>query len=136
MNENQIDKSYLMDLQKIKETISENRYKALVVVNSAMIVTYYKIGTIINERKEWGNKHVQRLADGLKEYGRGFSFENLRKMSLFASIFAENEIWSQPVTKIPWSTIIQIMTKSSSTTVVVAYKPPMDTPWGDNHHKA
>ena len=54
MVENPIDKSYLVDLQKIKETISENRYKALVVVNSAMILTYHKIGTIINERKEWG----------------------------------------------------------------------------------
>ena len=114
MEEKQLDKSYLTDLQKIKETISENRYKALVVVNSAMIMTYYKIGTIINERKEWGNKYVQRLANDLKEYGRGFSFENLRRMSLFASIFTENEIWSQPVTKIPWGTIIQIITKSSS----------------------
>ena len=114
MEEKQLDKSYLTDLQKIKETISENRYKALVVVNSAMIMTYYKIGTIINERKEWGNKYVQRLANDLKEYGRGFSFENLRRMSLFASFFTENEIWSQPVTKIPWGTIIQIITKSSS----------------------
>ena len=121
MKENQIDKSYLTDLQKIKETISENRYKALVVVNSAMIMTYYKIGTIINERKEWGNKYVQRLAEDLKEYGRGFSFENLRRMSLFASIFTENEIWSQPVTKIPWGTIIQIMTKSSSKEEMVWY---------------
>ena len=121
MKENQIDKSYLTDLQKIKETISENRYKTLVVVNSAMIMTYYKIGTIINERKEWGNKYVQRLAEDLKEYGRGFSFENLRRMSLFASIFTENEIWSQPVTKIPWGTIIQIMTKSSSKEEMVWY---------------
>ena len=114
MVENTIDKSYLTDLQKIKETISENRYKTLAVINSAMIMTYYKIGTIINERKEWGNKYIQRLAEDLKEYGRGYSFENLRRMSTFASIFANNEIWSQPVTKIPWGTIIEIIFKSSS----------------------
>ena len=112
--ENTIDKSYLMDLQKIKETISENRYKALVVVNSAMILTYHKIGTIINERKEWGNKYIQRLANDLKEYGRGYSFEQLNRMLRFASIFTENEIWSQPVTKIPWGTIVEIIFKSSS----------------------
>ena len=114
MKENQIDKSYITDLQKIKETIRENRYKTLVVVNSAMILTYYKIGTIINERKEWGNKYIERLSEDLKEYGKGYSYEQLKKMRQFASLFTENEIGLQPVTQIPWGTIIQIMTKSSS----------------------
>ena len=114
MNENQIDKTYIVDLQKIKETISENRYKALVVVNSAMIMTYYKIGTIINSKKEWGNKYIRRLANDLIEYGKGYSYEQLKKMCQFASLFTENEIGLQPVTQIPWGTIIQIMTKSSS----------------------
>ena len=114
MIENTIDKSYLVDLQKIKETIIENRCKALVVVNSAMIMTYYKIGTIINERKEWGNKYVERLSKDLIEYGRGYSYEQLKRMSRFASIFAEHEIRSQPATQIPWMTIIVIISKSSS----------------------
>lgn len=114
MIENTIDNSYLKDLQKIKETISENRYKALVVVNSAMIMTYYKIGTIINERKEWGNKYIRRLADDLKEYGKGYSFPQLMKMSQFAKTFSNGEILSQPVIKISWSSLIEIMNKSSS----------------------
>ena len=114
MNENQVDKSYLIDLAKIKETIKENRYKALVVVNSAMIVTYYKIGTIINERKEWGNKYIRRLSEDLKEYGRGYSYEQLKRMAQFASSFTEDEIRSQVGTQIPWRTIIEILFKSSS----------------------
>ena len=48
-----LEKDYFNDLQKIKETIKLNQNKAMVVVNSAMIMTYYKIGTIINERKTW-----------------------------------------------------------------------------------
>ncbi|MBQ6730672.1 MAG: DUF1016 family protein [Bacilli bacterium] len=114
MLENTIDKSYLVDLQKIKETISENRYKALVVVNSAMIMTYHRIGTIINERKEWGNKYIQRLAQDLKEYGKGYSYPQLKRMSLFARIFDADEIGSRAVIQIPWRTIIEIMSKSSS----------------------
>ena len=114
MNENQVDKSYLIDLAKIKETIKENRYKALVVVNNAMIMTYYKIGTIINERKEWGNKYIQRLAEDLKEYGRGYSYPQLKRMSYFARVFSEDEIGSQVGTQIPWRTIVEIMSKSSS----------------------
>ena len=118
--ENKIDKFYLIDLQKIKETIIENRYKTLVVVNSAMIMTYYKIGTIINERKTWGNKYIQRLALGLKEFGKGWSYEKLKRMAMFASTFSENEIRSQVGTQIPWRTIIDIIMKSSSKEVCYA----------------
>ena len=114
MDSKLLENSYLNDLQEIKEAIKENRYKALVVVNSAMILTYYKIGTIIKERKEWGNKYIQRLAKDLKEYGNGFSFDQLRRMARFASIFSEKEIWAQPVPKLTWSTLIEIMNKSSS----------------------
>ena len=49
-----IEKDYFTDLQKIKETIRNNQNKAMVVVNSAMIMTYYEIGVIINQRKVWG----------------------------------------------------------------------------------
>ena len=114
MDSKLLENSYLNDLQEIKETIKENRYKALVVVNSAMIMTYYRIGKIINERKEWGNKYIQRLAEDLKEYGRGFSYDQLKRMARFAAIFADEEIRARPVPKIPWRSIIEIMNKSSS----------------------
>ena len=55
-----IEKDYFTDLNKIKETIRNNQNKAMVVVNSAMIMTYYEIGTIINQRKFWGNKYVKK----------------------------------------------------------------------------
>ena len=114
MEDKTIDKSYLVDLQKIKDTIQENRYKTLVVVNSAMILTYHRIGTIINKRKEWGNKFIQRLAEDLEEYGRGYSYEQLKRMARFASVFTEDEIRSQAGTQIPWRTIVEIMSRSSS----------------------
>ena len=114
MKPNSIEESYIKDLQMIKESIAENRCKALVVVNNVMIMTYYKIGKIINERKEWGNKYIQRLAEDLKEYGKGYSFPQLVRMSQFARFFTFDEIVSQPVIKIPWGTIVEIINKSSS----------------------
>ena len=114
MSQELIDKDYIVDLQTIKESIRENRNKTLIVVNSAMILTYHKIGTVINHRKEWGNKYIQRLGVDLKEYGRGFSFDQLRRMARFASIFTEDEIRAQPGPKIPWKTLIEIINKSSS----------------------
>lgn len=110
----EIDKHYFEDLNKIKETINENRNKALVIVNSSMILTYYQIGVIINERKSWGNKYIQRLAIDLKDYGKGYSYRQLNNMSQLATFFDQDEIVRQPVAQIPWSTIIKIMQKSSS----------------------
>ena len=111
---NEIDNDYLKDLSKIKETIRDNQNKAMVVVNSAMIMTYYEIGTIINKRKTWGSKYIERLSNDLKEYGRGYSIQSLKYMAQFASKFTYNEISQQPVGQIPWSAIIQIMSKSKT----------------------
>ena len=87
-----LEKEYLNDLNKIKETIRTNQNKAMVVVNSAMIMTYYEIGTIINQRKVWGNKYIERLSNDLKEYGKGFSIRNLHNMRKFSEEFSIDEI--------------------------------------------
>ncbi|MBQ7641847.1 MAG: DUF1016 family protein, partial [Acholeplasmatales bacterium] len=104
--------NYLLDLADIKETIRINRNKAMIVVNSAMIMTYYQIGTIINKRKTWGSKYIERLSNDLKEYGKGYSYDNLNYMNKFSEQFTSNEIFDQPGRLIPWRTIITIMQKS------------------------
>ena len=115
-NENHLflENDYLNDLKQIKETIQQNQNKAMVVVNSAMIMTYYEIGTIINKRKNWGSKYIQKLESDLKEYGHGYSFRNLKYMSQFSNNFSTYEIGQQPVAQIPWGSIITIMEKSKS----------------------
>ena len=109
-----LNNEYLTDLTKIKETIRLNQNKAMVVVNSMMILTYYEIGTIINERKSWGNKYIQRLSEDLKEYGKGYSYRNLKYMRQFASVFSKDEIGQQVVAQIPWGSILQIISHSKS----------------------
>ena len=109
-----INKDYLNDLQRIKETIRNNQNKAMVIVNSAMIMTYYEIGTIINQRKTWGSKYIEKLSNDLKEYGKGYSCGSLKYMAQFASNFTINEISEQPARQIPWFTIVAIMQKSKS----------------------
>ena len=114
-NNEVIDKDYFHDLQEIKEAIRTNQNKAMVVVNSAMIMTYYEIGTIINKRKTWGSKYIKNLANDLKEYGKGYSYENLYRMSKVSEEFSNEEIMSHPVTQIPWSTLVTVIMAKSST---------------------
>ena len=108
-----IEKEYFKDLQEIKEIIKRNRNKAMVIVNSAMIISYYETGVVINKRKKWGNKYIERLANDLKEH-KGYSKQNLYRMSQLANEFSYNEIFSQPGGQIPWRTLIEIMHKSSN----------------------
>ena len=116
-----LEKEYFDDLNKIKETIRNNQAKAMVVVNSAMIMTYYEIGRIINERKIWGNKYIERLSNDLKVYGKGYSRANLFEMMKFANEFNLEEIIQQPVRQIPWGTLINIISKSESHTEMLWY---------------
>ena len=113
-NNEVFEKDYFKDLQEIKEAIRTNQNKAMVIVNSAMIMTYYEIGTIINKRKTWGSKYIKNLANDLKEYEKGYSYDQLKRMAQFANEFSVQEIGAQPVPQIPWSSIIVIMQKSSS----------------------
>ena len=85
----------------------------MVVVNSAMIMTYYEIGRIINQRKVWGSKYIENLTNDLKEYGKGYSYEQLKRMSRLANEFSNEEIRSRPVTQIPWSTLITVILPKS-----------------------
>ena len=101
-----IEKEYLNELQRIKDTIRQNQNKAIVVVNSAMIMTYYEIGTIINGRKVWGNKYIERLSKDLAEYGNGYSKRNLEYMTQLANNFTYSEITKQLVSQIPWGSIV------------------------------
>ena len=111
---NNIDNNYLKELQRIKDTIRSNQNKAMVIVNTQMILTYYEIGSIINKNKSWGNKYIQRLSEDLKDYGKGYSFRNLQYMRKLADLFTKDEIVQQVVAQIPWSSILQIMSHSKS----------------------
>jgi len=109
-----LENDYLLDLSNIKETIRQNRNKAMIVVNSAMIMTYYEIGSIINKRKTWGSKYIERLSNDLKEYGKGYSVQNLKYMSQIACEYTIGEISHQLGGQIPWRTLIEITSKSKS----------------------
>ena len=113
-NNEVFEKDYFKDLQEIKEAIRTNQNKTMVIVNSAMIMTYYEIGTIINKRKTWGSKYIKNLANDLKEYGKGYSYDNLYRIAQFASYFEYDEIMEQPVPKIAWGSLLTIMKKASS----------------------
>ena len=106
----------------------------MVVVNSVMIISYYETGVVINKRKKWGNKYIERLANDLKEH-KGYPKQNLYRMSQLANEFFYNEIFSQPGGQIPWRTLIEIMHKSSNHNEMLWYiEQSHKNGWSNQHN--
>ena len=61
-----------------------------------------------------GHKYIEKLSNDLKEYGKGYSYESLKRMGMIASEFSFEEIRSQAGTKIPWRTLVEIVYKSNT----------------------
>ena len=79
--------------------------KQLVVhnVNSVMVNTYYLVGKMIVEkeqqgkmRAEYGKELIQKLSKRLKrEFGKGFSVDNLENMRRFYIVYSKSETVSR-----------------------------------------
>ncbi len=104
-------------LKDVKVRIISARQKAVLAVNSEMIVLYWQIGRDILVRQEmqgWGTKVVDRLsADLRREFPemKGFSARNLKYMRLFAEIWLDDQFVQQVVAQIPWGHNITLLTK-------------------------
>ena len=83
------DNTYIKFVQEVKQQILESRYNAARLVNKELLLLYYNIGKMLNEKitkAKWGDKVLQNIsADLQKELPglRGFSAQNLKKMRIF-----------------------------------------------------
>ncbi len=102
-----INNSFFHD---IKELLQKARNKVYQTINSTMTQTYYQIGKRIVEeeqsgeaRAEYGQKLILNLSDELtKEFGNGFSIDNLKNMRRFYLSFQKSETVSHQF-KLSWS---------------------------------
>ena len=104
----QLPKGYYEFLGYLKEKIRSAQIKAVISVNSELILLYWEIGMDIltRQREErWGTKVIERLALDLKnEFPNmnGFSVRNLKYMRAFAEANPKKTIVQQLAAQIPW----------------------------------
>ena len=85
--------------QQVVELLQNARHQVLRTVNSTMVCTYFEIGRMIVEeeqsgkdRAEYGKKILKGLSDELKkEFGKGFSTDNLENMRKFYLAYSISE---------------------------------------------
>ena len=88
------DKNELFD--NIKTLLTEARRSVIRNINQTMVYTYFEIGRMIVEdeqkgehRAEYGEQIIRELSEKLtKEFGRGFSFTNLKQMRQFYIVYS------------------------------------------------
>ncbi len=101
----------LRDLNWNNESFPCAQMRAVRAANSELISLYWNIGLqIINLQKDmkWGSKLIDKLSKDLRnEFPgmKGFSSSNLKKMKIFAELYPNLLIGSQPVNQLPWGHI-------------------------------
>ena len=111
------EQSYLSTFQEIKKRVYEAQYKAFRDVNKQSISLYWDIGKMIVEkqRKEhWGSSVVEQLAKDLQaEFPgvKGFSTQNLWRMSEIYKKYVNNTILSSLMREIGWTQNISLLHK-------------------------
>ena len=85
--------------QQVVELLQNARHQVLRTVNSTMVCTYFEIGRMIVEeeqsgkdRAEYGKQILKGLSEELKkEFGKGFSTDNLENMRKFYLAYSISE---------------------------------------------
>lgn len=85
--------------QQVAELLQNARQQVLRTVNSKMTITYFEIGRIIVEeeqngkdRAEYGKQLLKGLSQQLtKEFGKGFSVDNLQNMRKLYLVYSTSE---------------------------------------------
>jgi predicted nuclease of restriction endonuclease-like (RecB) superfamily len=90
-------------VNQIRVLLDEARKNVVLTVNKAMVHTYFKIGELIVQhfqkglsRAEYGKSLLKELSIELtKEFGKGFSVDNLSNMRLFYQVYSKSETLSR-----------------------------------------
>ena len=104
---------YMDVLERAKREIAESRQRAVTSTNAELVFLYWRIGTLANERSEWGNGFVESLSRDIRAAFpglKGFSVRSLKYMAKFARE-VNLELCNSCCT-IPWGHITQLLDKT------------------------
>lgn len=95
-----IEKDFKKIMNIIKQNIKSTQIKTTVQVNRNLIMLYFRLGKILHENFEYGNKFIDEISRELKlEYSNstGYSTRNLKYMKKFYLEYKDDEFVQQVV---------------------------------------
>ena len=107
---------YKEALNEAFDCIKAVQYSAVISAKHALIHRNWRIGKIIEDKSQWGNKFIDNLAaDIRREFPEttGFSVRNLKYMKKFKSLFTEDEIDQLGFAGLTWYHHMALMDKTN-----------------------
>lgn len=99
------------ECRRLKEDVRASRNRAAQSVNSELVCLYWRIGNVLKEHAEYGNRFIESLAKDLRaEFPgiKGMSARNLRFMARFARE-VDFEILQIVSAKLSWSHNVKLL---------------------------
>ncbi|MFO0609559.1 MAG: PDDEXK nuclease domain-containing protein [Polyangiales bacterium] len=99
---------YAALLDAVKQRIQHERLRVVLAANAAMVMLYWDVGRMIQERQEekgWGARVIHRLSQDLRDACpemKGLSPRNLQYMRTFAGAWPDRSIAQQLAAQLPW----------------------------------
>ena len=135
-NDNMLEKDFKEIIKNIKQEIRTTQYKVAVQSNINLIPMYFRLGKILNDNYEYGNKFIEEVSKDLKvEFpnSTGFSVRNLKYMKKFYLEYKDEEVVQQLVAQVPWGHNIVLMEKVKDKGVRKVYiEAILKNGWGRN----
>jgi predicted nuclease of restriction endonuclease-like (RecB) superfamily len=110
--------AYQQTITELKQKIQQNRVRAALSVNAALIDLYWEIGkriVLLQQQYAWGGAVVDQLAHDLQhtyQGAQGYSRTNLFAMRQFYLFYSQHSaIVPQAVGQIPWGHIRTLLSK-------------------------
>jgi len=103
-------------LRDLRLLIEQARGRVAQAINSELVMLYWRVGRRINQdvlkgrRAEYGKQIFSTLSGKLSaDYGRGFSQQNLFRMSQLAEVFADEQVIYTLSRELSWSHFVEIL---------------------------
>lgn len=109
-----LEKDFKELVLNIKQEISQTQVLIMSDANVRLINLYFKIGKVIYENSNWGNKFIENLERELKldfPNIKGFSARNLGRMKKFYLEYKDEAILPMALAKLPWSQNMTLIDK-------------------------
>ena len=126
-------------LASLKKRIQQERIKAVLSANKALVMMYWDIGNSIIQKQNnegWGSKIIDRLSYDLKDAFpemRGFSPRNLKYMRKFAECWPDRGIVQEVLAQITWYHNLALMEKLKKPELRIWYaRQTVENGWSRN----
>lgn len=131
-----LEKDFKEVINNIKLEIHNTQYKVAIENNKNLILMYFRLGKILNDNYEYGNKFIDEVSKNLKiEFpnSTGFSVRNLKYMKKFYLEYKDDEAVQQLVAQVPWGHNIILMEKLKDKEIRKIYvEGILKNGWGRN----